>query len=246
VLDNVAYGPRSRRIGKADSRAIALACLARAGMERLSDRKPQELSGGERQRVAIARLMASAPHTILLDEPMASLDLAAAAEIRQLLLDNWPADAFGIVATHSPLDLLSLATRVICLEAGRVVADQPVARALAEPQSPFTARMVGLNLLSYDKKTWLAFPPNAATVQAAEPAGSADGEERGEGAIVLHGQVTAAQADTNGSTLLVKTPSSEHPIIVKMELLQISSFPPGAPISVTIDTKLSRAYAKER
>ena len=89
-------------------------------------RRPDRLSGGERQRVAIARALASGPRALLLDEPLASLDLPLRARVLPYLLRVRDAlDLPILYITHDPDEAMLLGERVIVLDAGRVVATGP-------------------------------------------------------------------------------------------------------------------------
>ena len=113
----------------------------------LADRRPSQLSGGQAQRVAIARALATDPELLLLDEPMAALDLHAAPLLRRLLkrvLAGRPA----LIITHDVLDALMLADRVVVVEAGRITEEGRTRAVLERPRSRFAAGLAGLNLLT--------------------------------------------------------------------------------------------------
>ncbi|MEV4999587.1 sulfate/molybdate ABC transporter ATP-binding protein [Nocardioides sp. LML1-1-1.1] len=146
VLENVAFGPRSRGAGRSAARAAAEQWLAEVGATELAGRRPAQLSGGQAQRVAVARALAADPRLLLLDEPMAALDIAVAPALRQLLRTVL-AERTAVVVTHHVLDALLLADRVVVLDGGRVVEDGPAADVLSRPRSAFAARFAGLNLV---------------------------------------------------------------------------------------------------
>ncbi len=148
---NVAFGPRSRG-GRAWSAAVARRWLGAVDAAALAERRPGELSGGQAQRVALARALAVEPRVLLLDEPMAALDVTAAPAMRTLLrrVLRQPRDSHApstILVTHDIVDALTLADRVVVLEAGRIVEQGPVAAVLSRPRSAFAARIAGVNLM---------------------------------------------------------------------------------------------------
>ena len=146
---NVAFGPRSRGEGRQNAKAEAMRWLAAVDATEFADRKPAQLSGGQAQRIAIARALATDPALLLLDEPMAALDVAVAPELRQLLRKVLrDTGRTALLVTHDLIDALSLADRVIVLDAGRVVEDGPTRTVLAEPRSAFAARIAGVNLIA--------------------------------------------------------------------------------------------------
>ncbi|WP_435770157.1 sulfate/molybdate ABC transporter ATP-binding protein [Nocardioides sp. SYSU DS0651] len=147
ALDNVAFGPRSAGAGRRAARAEAERWLAEVDATDLAHRLPRELSGGQAQRVAVARALAADPRLLLLDEPMAALDVAVAAALRQLLR-RVLADRTVVLVTHHVLDALLLADRVVVLEDGRVAEDGPAGTVLTRPRSGFAARFAGLNLVT--------------------------------------------------------------------------------------------------
>ena len=149
---NVAFGPRSKGKSRADAKTVALQWLAAVDATEFADRRPAELSGGQAQRIAIARALAADPALLLLDEPMAALDVAVAPALRQLLKKvlrgGTGPPRTALIVTHDLIDALSLADRVIVLEAGRIVEDGPTRTVLSQPRSAFAARIAGINLLS--------------------------------------------------------------------------------------------------
>ncbi len=121
VRRNLEYGVK--RVPKAE-RTISLEhAIDLLGIGHLLERKPDTLSGGERQRVAIARALAVSPRLLLMDEPLAALDLSRKQEILPYIesLHN-ELDIPVIYVSHSPDEVARLADHLVLLEAGRVVA----------------------------------------------------------------------------------------------------------------------------
>lgn len=147
ALDNVAFGARTRGVSRRDARAGAQDWLDLVGVGDLSDRRPGRLSGGQAQRVAVARALVAEPQLLLLDEPMAALDVDVAPAMRQTLRTVL-ADRTAVLVTHDVLDALLLADRVVVLEAGRVVEEGAASEVLSRPRSAFAARLAGLNLVT--------------------------------------------------------------------------------------------------
>lgn len=154
---NVAFGPRSRGMRARAANAVAQEWLQAVDAAEFAGRRPGELSGGQAQRVALARALAVEPRVVLLDEPMAALDVAAAPAMRILLRRTLrdaeissrragPAPS-AILVTHDIVDALTLADRVVVVESGHIVEQGPVAAVLSRPRSAFAARIAGVNLL---------------------------------------------------------------------------------------------------
>ena len=147
--DNIAFGPRSAGVARTVARHEADRWLDHLGLGGLGDRRPAQLSGGQAQRVALARALCTQPRLLLLDEPLAALDVTTRSEVRGQLraqLDAFTAPV--LLVTHDPLEALTLATRLLVVEGGRVSQDAPPAQVTARPASPYVARLVGLNLLA--------------------------------------------------------------------------------------------------
>lgn len=152
VLDNVLFAARhGRRDSASDAREQAHRWLHRVGATELADRRPAELSGGQAQRVALARALAADPDVLLLDEPLAGLDVAGAAAVRPVLRDvltqAGPSSRPAVLVTHDLLDVLGLADQVLVLEGGVAAESGPVTEFLAAPRSRFGARIAGVNVV---------------------------------------------------------------------------------------------------
>ncbi|WP_309302431.1 ABC transporter permease [Trueperella pyogenes] len=145
VLDNVAFGPRCAGMKKDAARERALAELAGVGLAGLAERSPREISGGQAQRVALARVLAVDPQLLLLDEPFAALDRAAAAQLRAIIATR-ARDITTVLITHDLVDAVTLADRVAVLDAGRLVSLEPLQAALHRPATPFVASFAGVNM----------------------------------------------------------------------------------------------------
>ncbi|PTT62686.1 sulfate/molybdate ABC transporter ATP-binding protein [Arthrobacter sp. HMWF013] len=147
VLENVAFGPRSGGAARRAAAGSALHWLAEVEAADLRSRRPAELSGGQAQRVAVARALAAEPGLLLLDEPMAALDIHAAPLLRRLLR-RVLAGRRAIIITHDALDALMLADRVIILEDGKISEEGPTRDVLQRPRSRFAAGLAGLNFVA--------------------------------------------------------------------------------------------------
>jgi molybdate transport system ATP-binding protein len=147
AVDNVAFGLRARGTNRGEARTVARDWLTRVGLADLASRRPAALSGGQAQRVALARALACNPALLLLDEPLAALDVQTRAEVQGELRTHLGAFAGPTVfVTHDPIEALLLATRIVVLENGRVAQEGAPAEIASRPVTPYVARLVGMNL----------------------------------------------------------------------------------------------------
>ncbi len=131
VRNNVALGLWLGGVPWREAQARSMLALQRTGLADLAQRRGRELSGGQQQRLALARAWARQPQALLLDEPTASLDPHAKREVETLIAEF----AVGVAdrpmtlvfASHNLGQVKRLASRVVYLERGRVLADVPVA-----------------------------------------------------------------------------------------------------------------------
>jgi molybdate transport system ATP-binding protein len=228
---NVAFGPRSRGVRRSASERIARDWLDRLGVGDLADRKPRELSGGQAQRVAIARALAGSPTLLLLDEPLAALDVGVAMALRFELARHLA--EFGgvtILVTHDAIDTMTIANRVAVLDEGRVAQVGTPAEVAQRPRTDHVARLVGLNVLRghstgtevrlldgtplvtttpFDGQVFASFTPAAVTLTLEEPTGSARNRWRGTvRSVVPHGAAVRVHLDAGAALIADVTPAS--------------------------------------
>ncbi|WP_291937157.1 ATP-binding cassette domain-containing protein [Limnohabitans sp.] len=133
ALNNVALGlwlDRARGLSWSAAQALALQALHRVGLLSVAQQNGRQLSGGQQQRLALARAWARQPDVLLLDEPTASLDPHAKREVEALMADfasNQERPLTLVWASHNLGQVKRLATRVVYLEFGQVMADLLVA-----------------------------------------------------------------------------------------------------------------------
>ena len=132
---NLEYG--MKRVAAAERRVAMDQAIELLGIGHLLDRLPDRLSGGERQRVAIARALLTSPRLLLMDEPLAALDLARKNEILpylERLHDELEIPVLYV--SHAPDEVARLADHIVVMEAGRVVAQGPLVDTLARIDLP--------------------------------------------------------------------------------------------------------------
>ncbi|MEB3304768.1 MAG: ABC transporter ATP-binding protein [Cyanobacteriota bacterium] len=149
VWDNVAFGPRSRRLGAADVRQQVGQALEVVGLSDLTRRFPHELSGGQQQRVALARGLVNTPAALLLDEPLAALDpnlrQAMRAELKRIQREVGIA---FLLVTHDREEALSLSDRLAVLHQGRLEQVGTPRELYDKPRTATVAQFIGAaNLL---------------------------------------------------------------------------------------------------
>jgi tungstate transport system ATP-binding protein len=122
---NVALGLWLKGVAWKQAKTQALSALERVGLVALAQRNAKALSGGQQQRLALARAWALQPDVLLLDEPTASLDPAAKREVEALMAEFAEAGMTLIFSSHNLGQVKRLASRVMYLEQGRLLADLP-------------------------------------------------------------------------------------------------------------------------
>jgi putative spermidine/putrescine transport system ATP-binding protein len=148
VQQNVEYGLRVRRVGKAERRRRASEALASVRLADYGARKPTALSGGQRQRVALARALVNRPQVLLLDEPLGALDLKLREEMQVELkaLQRQVGITFVFV-THDQEEALTMSDRIAVFHRGRVEQVGTAEQVYDQPATSFVAGFVGTSNL---------------------------------------------------------------------------------------------------
>ena len=121
ALGNLRFVLEPKKLPRSAARDRMHSMLHQVGLAGLEQRYPAELSGGEQQRLAIARALVHDPTAVLLDEPLANLDLVTRHELLALLRDLFGRHGTTVVhVTHDPQEARTLASKVVILERGRV------------------------------------------------------------------------------------------------------------------------------
>jgi iron(III) transport system ATP-binding protein len=146
VFDNVAYGLKLRKTGKAEIEAKVNEVLTQLGLGHLGKRYPHELSGGQQQRVAIARALVYNPPVILLDEPLSNLDAKLREEarvfLRELILRL---NLSALMVTHDQNEAMAIADRILLLNNGKIEQEGTPQSMYETPDTLFTAEFMGSN-----------------------------------------------------------------------------------------------------
>ncbi len=229
VRANVEFAPRSRGAHRAAARAAGTKWLEAVGATEFAGRRPHELSGGQAQRVALARALAAEPEVLLLDEPLAALDVTIAATMRTMLRELLVGRT-AIVITHDAADVLALASSVAVLHEGTVVDHRPADQALMAPATRFVAQLTGLNFLSTDEGA-VVFPPDAVAVRV----GPAEPHELT--ATVTDVTVAAGRCRVVLTTGIPRDDAERPPSVVTADvpLEQYRELAPGTLVAVALD-----------
>jgi molybdate transport system ATP-binding protein len=146
VFENVAFGLRAQHLPQSTIRHRVGKALEQVHLAGLDQRRATQLSGGQQQRVAIARALALQPQLLLLDEPLAALDVQTRREVRQELrhiLAN--IEITTILVTHQYLEALLFGHAILVLDAGHIIQQGSQHDLLLYPRSSYVAELVGMN-----------------------------------------------------------------------------------------------------
>ncbi len=136
ALANVTHALSAAGLPGAEAKARAEEALARFGLSAFAAQPARLMSGGEQQRLAIARAAALEPELLFLDEPTAALDPGATRQIEAMLAALAAAGMTLLLVTHDLGQVRRLAGRVLFMDRGRLVADQPTDDFFSKPAAP--------------------------------------------------------------------------------------------------------------
>ncbi|MFE9652414.1 ABC transporter ATP-binding protein [Micromonospora sp. NPDC006431] len=150
VAQNVAYGLKIRKVGRAESKRRVEEALGQVHLAGYGDRRIDQLSGGQQQRVALARALVIRPRTLLLDEPLSNLDAKLREETRvEIRRIQREAGTTSIYVTHDQAEAMAMSDRIAVMESGRVQQIGAPQEIYHRPANAFVARFIGRsNVLS--------------------------------------------------------------------------------------------------
>jgi molybdate transport system ATP-binding protein len=142
AAENVAFGLIAHGRPRKSALAEARDWLDRLGIGELADTRPGQLSGGQAQRTALARALILEPALLLMDEPMAALDIGTRADVRRDLSSQLRSyDGITVIVTHDARDALALADRMLVLDRGRIVQTGTPAQIESAPVNQWVASL---------------------------------------------------------------------------------------------------------
>ena len=209
VAENVAYGLKHRNWPKAEIGDRVAEMLRLVRLQGFESRRPGQLSGGQQQRVALARVLATKPKLVLLDEPLSALDAKLreelGLELKQILT---AVGSTTIVVTHDQDEAMSLADRIIVMNRGRIEQMGAPDEIYMKPRTAFVASFIGRTNWFQGRTTgagrdslWKLVTSAGTTLNVKNP-GLAPASEwrvciRPERIAVQHPQIKSAKPDEN-------------------------------------------------
>ena len=171
VRDNMAFGLKLAKVPKAEIERKVMEAARILKLEPLLDRKPAAMSGGQRQRVAIGRAIVRNPKVFLFDEPLSNLDAALRVQMRiEIARMHIEFNATMIYVTHDQVEAMTMADKIVVLQAGLVEQVGSPLELYHHPRNQFVAGFIGSPTMNFLKAEVLA--AQADSVTAKLPGGS--------------------------------------------------------------------------
>lgn len=144
IYDNIAFGLKMKKISKAEIKEKVMEILELVQLTGFEKRFPQQLSGGQKQRVAIARALVNNPQVLLLDEPLAALDLKLRKQMQlELKRIQKKLGITFIYVTHDQEEALTMSDRIVIMNDGRIVQSGTPDEIYEKPNCKFAATFIG-------------------------------------------------------------------------------------------------------
>ena len=214
ALANVMYGLEARRMAAKDSRARAMAMLERVGLAAFADRSPATLSGGQRQRVAMARALVIDPQLLLLDEPLAALDVKLRVELRAMVRElQLESKVTTVFVTHDQEEALALSDVVAVMDRGKIVQMGAPSEIYRRPVNGYAADFLGsANLVPAGEGNFKVVRREEIQIGSRAVVGDTDARDDLEGVVEhveFRGSVTGYRVRTAVGVIHVDTWSAE-------------------------------------
>ncbi|MEI8608706.1 sn-glycerol-3-phosphate ABC transporter ATP-binding protein UgpC [Enterovibrio sp. Hal110] len=240
VYDNMAFG---LQLAKTDANAVkdkVMGVAKALQLEPLLERKPKELSGGQRQRVAIGRAIVREPKVFLFDEPLSNLDASLRVQMRmEIARLHERLGATMIYVTHDQVEAMTLATKIVVLDAGRVEQVGSPLELYNHPANTFVAGFIGspkMNFLTADivetgeimtrvkihRGQEIVVSADTRNAKVGDPAVIGIRPEHiqfGEKDAIKEGGVELSVVEQLGNECLMyfSTPQSNEPVVIRVE-----------------------------
>jgi iron(III) transport system ATP-binding protein len=148
VSENVAYALRVQGLSAVEREQRVATALATVGLSELRSRRPATLSGGQRQRVALARCLAAQPGIVLLDEPLANLDVHLRSSMEgEFAAFHKRSGTTMFYITHDQAEAMALADRIAVMDQGKILQMATPSKLYREPRNPVVARFIGAGMV---------------------------------------------------------------------------------------------------
>ncbi len=150
VYQNIAFGLKLRKLDRKTSRQIIMDTARMLDLENLLDRKPRALSGGQQQRVAMGRAIVRNPEILLMDEPLSNLDAKLRLQMRlEIARIHRELKSTIIYVTHDQVEAMTLATRVVVMNQGKVQQIDTPLNIYDKPANLFVAGFIGMPRMNF-------------------------------------------------------------------------------------------------
>ncbi|MGO4571494.1 ABC transporter ATP-binding protein [Microvirga sp. 2TAF3] len=236
VYDNMAFGLELSKFSRADIDKRVREAARLLQIETLLDRKPKQLSGGQRQRVAIGRAIVRDPKVFLFDEPLSNLDAALRVQTRiEIAKLHTDTRATMIYVTHDQVEAMTLADRIVVLNAGRVEQVGTPLELYHHPANLFVAGFIGspqMNFIACEVTrtdaggVTIRLPNGRSVTVPAHPGSIRPGEQVTLGIRPDHLHV-GGKGIVTGQVELVEQLGENHLLHVKTDGLRLTAREPG-------------------